>query len=544
MKRFTTNLSEYPVALLSIAVGIGLIGACERITDPAGEHEPETPVELTVQANLATNTSVRQLSVAVAAADIPVPIIANLLLVDSDADDVFDRAEGTIIVPSGRERTFTARAFDLEGFVTHEGTTTTQVRPNHKTVRIPLFPKEVGVPIEVIASSFSVSIDPATAELDPGFTQQFTATVTGPGGEVVENPEVTWGSGNPAVATVDASGLATAHVQGTTEIVVSYKGIAAEARITVGDGEAGKIAFVSLRDGNYEIYVVSPDGGGLIRLTNNGLNDQDPVWSPDGTKIAFGSYRDSNQEIYVMSADGSGQVNLTNNGGVDGQPVWSPDGTKIAFRNYRSDNEIYVMNADGSGQVNLTNDPGDDSYPTWSPDGTKIAFRSRRDGNYEIYAMNADGTGQTNLTNNAADDLDFTWSPDGTRIVFVSRRDGNAEIYVMNADGSGQVNLTNNPGIDVNPHWSMDGTKVAFTSDRDGNDEIYVMNADGSSQTNLTNDAGDDQEPFWSSDGTKIAFYRTPRFGTMEVYVMNADGSGQMNLTNNAAVDNDFNWSR
>ena len=98
---------------------------------------------------------------------------------------------------------------------------------------------------------------------------------------------------------------------------------AAQATATA-QAQAGRIAFASKRDGNWEIYVMNADGSGQTNLTNNPAEGWRPAWSPDGRHIAFTSYRDGNGEIYVMNADGSGQTNLTNNPAEDGIPAWSP----------------------------------------------------------------------------------------------------------------------------------------------------------------------------------------------------------------------------
>src|SRR2546426_8629460 len=75
----------------------------------------------------------------------------------------------------------------------------------------------------------------------------------------------------------------------------------------------GRIAFVSNRAGNDEIYVMKADGTGVTRLTNNSAADLEPAWSPDGTRLAFVSHRAGNDEIYVMNANGTGVTRLTNN---------------------------------------------------------------------------------------------------------------------------------------------------------------------------------------------------------------------------------------
>ena len=66
-------------------------------------------------------------------------------------------------------------------------------------------------------------------------------------------------------------------------------------------------------------------------LTHTTGFDYSPNWSPDGSRIAFVSERDGNAEIYVMNADGTGQRRITNDPAFEslGTAAWSPDGKRL-----------------------------------------------------------------------------------------------------------------------------------------------------------------------------------------------------------------------
>ena len=314
--------------------------------------------------------------------------------------------------------------------------------------------------------------------------------------------------------------------------------------------QRGRIAFASDRDGDFEIYVMNPDGSGQTRITNEPTDDLSPVWSADGERLAFVSYRDGNAEIYVMNSTGGNVTRLTNNPADDLDPAWSPDGRLIAFTSGRDNtDEIYVMNADGSNQRNLSNNvEGDDNQPAWSPTGMSLAFASNRDENVEIYVMNADGSNQRNFTNNPATDSNPTWSP--MRITFQSDRDSppnmpetNFEIYSINgANGSGPTRLTDNAdnpdtpideAFDIAPSRSFtDGGMIAFASTRDGDFEIYTISADGSAPVQLTNnDEANDIEPAVQPLQTPAEAQSSLQFGAANFSVAEGAGSVQITVT-------------
>lgn len=118
------------------------------------------------------------------------------------------------------------------------------------------------------------------------------------------------------------------------------------------------------------IYTVTPEGSAPIKITDHSGADWGPAWSPDGTKIAFVSDRDGNWEIYVMGADGSNPVNLSHDPGQDLLPKWSPDGRQISYLHALDNNQfnLYLTAVDGGTQTNLTNqNPATSGIYAWAP---------------------------------------------------------------------------------------------------------------------------------------------------------------------------------
>lgn len=160
--------------------------------------------------------------------------------------------------------------------------------------------------------------------------------------------------------------------------------------------DGSQIVFVSKRDGNYELYIIDvtcaqQEGGcpdDLIRITRSVYDDLVPDWSPNGQRIAFMTGRNGNLEIYHAAANGLDIVRLTDNPGVDGFPTWSPDSSTIAFHSERDGNfDIYAKTIDGQKEWRLTFVEDEDLAPDWH--GDHILYMSSSRGKFNLYLIQA-----------------------------------------------------------------------------------------------------------------------------------------------------------
>lgn len=115
--------------------------------------------------------------------------------------------------------------------------------------------------------------------------------------------------------------------------------------------------------GILRISRIRTDGTGL-EVLSDGPSDIRPAVSPDGSRIAFVSNRDGDQELYVMDSAGNDETRITNSPGIDIGPAWSPDSRRLVFSSARSGNtELYVQTVGDSDATQLTDNNATDSSP-------------------------------------------------------------------------------------------------------------------------------------------------------------------------------------
>jgi Tol biopolymer transport system component len=274
--------------------------------------------------------------------------------------------------------------------------------------------------------------------------------------------------------------------------------------------ENGKLVFASHQAG-YEkrnIFTILTDGSGLKQLTDGPGDDYAPRWSPDGKKIAFVSRRNGNPEIYVMDADGKNATRLTNNPAKDDSLDWSPDGKQIIFSSNRDGNyNLYRMPVEGenAGLSRLTDTSFDELDPSISPDGRQILFVENEKGTYKLSMMGIDDKQRKRLTD-AGDVMAYSagaWAPDGNRFAYVI---GYMDVRDILIGDKKQITsyltgdrVTWHQGMNLYPGWSPSGKQMVFVSDMDRQSDIYIILADGKGIFQVTHTEAEDETPDWAA---------------------------------------------
>lgn len=183
-----------------------------------------------------------------------------------------------------------------------------------------------------------------------------------------------------------------------------------------------------------EVFTVPKEEGPIRNLTQDpGARDKNAAWSPDGRRIAYLSDRSGEYEIYIVDQAGKKDaVRLTKHrDGYRHTLRWSPDGKKIAFADqtlacyYVDVDTKKVTEVDRAEYENV--DVSLDVKPiydfTWSPDSRHLAYsKMNADLVYQVYIYSLD-TGKKNCVSNGIfNDFQPAFSKDGKYLFFISNR--------------------------------------------------------------------------------------------------------------------------
>ncbi|MHB8903125.1 MAG: S41 family peptidase, partial [Thermoguttaceae bacterium] len=195
-----------------------------------------------------------------------------------------------------------------------------------------------------------------------------------------------------------------------------------------------------------DLFTVPIEKGPTRNLTNSsGAHDRWARWSPDGRKIAFISDRSGEDQVYLIGQDGLGSPEplTTTFKGMLYAPEWSPSGKRLAFTD--KDGKLYVLTLEDKSLVEVADEKrglfGDFA---WSPDGRYLAFALRDASEFNsLYIWGVDDKKTHAVTGPYADEFSPAWDPDGKYLFFLASREFAPQISSVewNYAGNRQVGV-------------------------------------------------------------------------------------------------------
>ncbi|MCK4237349.1 MAG: PD40 domain-containing protein, partial [Candidatus Krumholzibacteria bacterium] len=201
----------------------------------------------------------------------------------------------------------------------------------------------------------------------------------------------------------------------------SYKKVAKMIR-SYGISGSGKRAVFGARG---DIFTVPAEKGNTRNITKTpGIRERSPEFSPDGKWVAYVSDRDGEYEIYMRKPDGAGEeIKVTT--GVHNWPFdihWSPDSKMLIF--YDQTFSLYYVDVDEKKIHKIDEDEwGDMNDYSWSSDSKWIAYSKNGDNaNGSIYLYSLEEGKSYKVTSDLYNDYDPNFDPEGKYLYFFSDR--------------------------------------------------------------------------------------------------------------------------
>jgi hypothetical protein len=226
-----------------------------------------------------------------------------------------------------------------------------------------------------------------------------------------------------------------------------------------------------------------PDIGELQQLTRSAARDTNPSASADGKKIAFLSGRPGNRDIWMKDLDSGQETALTASPVEKSSPIITSDGSKVAYSALeKQKRSIYVLASNRGMAEKLCEDCGEPVG--WSSDGKKLLYLSGQPRHVNLLDL-ASGA-KVPLLEHPEFSLDQAhFSPDDGWIAFVAKtRPDRTRVFIApfrdgSASGPKQwIAVTDGETWDDKPRWLASGDVLYFYSKRDGFGCIWSQRLD------------------------------------------------------------------
>ena len=236
--------------------------------------------------------------------------------------------------------------------------------------------------------------------------------------------------------------------------------------------DASSVVFVWFqggRSGIYQQWVASGERRLLAKF--KGINTS-PVFSPDGGRLALVSSRDGNPEIYTLdlanpTSDAS-LVRLTRHQAIDTEPDWLSDGSGVVFTSDRGGQpQVYLYDFSSVRPERLTFLGDYNTRARSMPTGQHIAFIHRRENRYHLALQDLE-RGQIRILSETALDESPAVAPNAAMLIYATKQGNQGILAVVSTDGAVKYRLPSAIGDVREPAWSPQLAPVVRTIEAGG----------------------------------------------------------------------------
>ncbi|MGM9758613.1 MAG: S41 family peptidase [Parabacteroides sp.] len=339
-----------------------------------------------------------------------------------------------------------------------------------------------------------------------------------------------------------------------------------------------------------DIYTVPASGGKAVQLTSHPAHDTQPVWSPDGQWIAFASDRNGNFDVFIVSKEGGVPKQLTSHstneypqtfrdkdhvlfsaliqadvkdsqfpssrfpqvyevGTEGGRPtlfssltmegiVFNQAGDQLLYydckgyedtwrKHHQSSitRDIWLCSLQSERTFRkLTSFSGEDRNPIWTPDGKGFYYLSEANGSFNVYQQDLAGGQPKQLTSHTQHPVRFLTADQKGTLCYGY----NGEIYTLTPGGQPQKVSVQILSDQVENQWvhkilssgatdvavSPEGKEIAFIAHGD----VYVTSVDYETTRQITDTPQQERDLSFSPDGRSLV-YSAERGETWGVYM-------------------------